>query len=306
MDQDRARTPYALITTLAFALLAACTTPSRPPPAAAATGEAPAFESPVEFISGDDTLRGTIDVVAGEGPHPTVILFNGFTGWATTPVFADILSSAGFNVVFVPYRGTWGSEGELSADNVLEDARATLEFVRSPEVQDAHRIDPDAIALWGISFGGWAALSLAATEPDVTCVASQVVANMGTYGKQWQASEQVRNAYAENFRRAEANLPIRFEESVDQVMATIISKSDDYDLVRQAPRFEGRKVLLFGAEDDEVNPFRFHYQPVATALSGADLAELTLITAPGKHVDARPEWIEDLAGWLKEDCFGPL
>ncbi len=259
--------------------------------------------APIEFTVDGDTLRGSIDIAAGAGPHPTVILFNGFQGWPETPGFAQRVTAPGYNMVFVPYRGTWSQEGEMSADNVIADAAATLAFIRLPEVAEKYRIDTDNIALWGISFGAWAALSVAADEPSVECVAAQVVANLGTWGNVWKASDPVRTAWAGRLQQVESSGAIQFKDGAGQLMSSIMDNADRFDLVRLAPSFQGRKVLMFGAEDDEVNAFKLHYQPVAAAMEAAKTGDLTLHTAPGKHVDPRPEWMAELAHWLENDCF---
>ena len=95
---------------------------------------------------------------AGAGPHPTAILLHGFPGNERNLDLAQSLRRAGWNAVFFHYRGTWGSRGDFSFANVLEDAAAVLAQVREPAFARAHRIDPDRIALIGHSMGGFAAL----------------------------------------------------------------------------------------------------------------------------------------------------
>ena len=265
---------------------------------------AEAFEAPIALLSEGDTLRGTVTVAEGAGPHPTVLLLNGFEGWPEAPgAFADPVTEAGYNLVFVPYRGTWASDGEFSTDHVLADVEAMIAFLRSPEARTAYRVDPEAIALWGVSFGGWAALSVAASDPDVECVAVQVVANVGAIGRQWSEAEPYRAAWEQNLGLIEANRPIRLEGGPTGAMGAIMEGADDYDLVPLAPALRGRTILMFGAEEDEVAPFAQHSQPVADALEATGMESLTLVTAPGGHGDPRPEWTTELVRWLDDDCI---
>lgn len=278
------------------------TTATDTPPGPSA--RAVAFEAPVSFVSEGDTLRGTVLVAEGAGPHPTVLFLSGFPGRPDPPGFLAPVYGAGYNVLFFPYRGTWGSDGLFSADNVLADAEAALALLRSPEARDAYRIDADAIAVYGTSFGGWTALSLAAADPDLDCVAATVVANVGAFGRQWRAAEPYRAAWRQTFDQMTAELPIRMAGGPAGTMADIMQRADDYDLVPLAPALRDRAVILFGAEQDEVAPIADHYQPVADALRGTGMERLTLGTAPGGHQDPQSEWDAELVEWLREDCFG--
>ena len=287
----------------ALALLVGCaSTPQQVPTEAVALGAA--FESPVAFVSAGDTLRGVIHVPEGTGLHSTVLFFSGFPGLAETPPFVAAVAGAGYNVLFFPYRGSYASDGTYSPDHALASAEAALAFLRSPEARTRYRVDSDDIALWGESFGAWVGLSLAAADPSVECIAAGIVANLGELGRRLVASEPIRTAIEENFRQTEANLPIRLDGGPQGFVSTIMNRIEDYDLVPLMPALSDRTVFMFGAEEDETVPLADHYQPVADALEATGMTGLTLVTAPGGHVDPSPERIEQLIQWLGDDCFG--
>jgi uncharacterized protein len=280
-----------------------CAATTEQVPAAADTAQA--FESPVSFVSEGDTLRGRMFVAEGAGPHPTVLFLNGFEGSPEPPDFLAPVHEAGHNVLFFTYGGTWGSDGLFSVDRVLADARAALAFLRSPEMRAAYRIDANAVAVYGLSFGGWAALSLAATDPSLDCVAARVPANLGALGRLLQTSEPFRTAWIQNMRGLEAaDSPVRVAGSVEEAMAPLVERPGDYDAVSLVPALRDRTVILFGAEQDEQTPITLHYQPLADALRETGMERLTVVTAPGGHQDRRPQWDATLVEWFREDCFG--
>ena len=283
--------------------LVGCAPTSKPMMPAA--GSVQAFEAPVSFTSKGDTIRGSMFVAEGAGPHPTILFLQGFEGIPDPPDFLAPLHEAGYNVLFFTYGGTWGSDGRFSVDRVLTDAEAALTFLRSPETRATYRIDGNAVVPYGLSFGGWAAFSLAAADSSLGCVAARVPANLGAVGQLLATSEPFRTAFIQRMRRLEADdSPVRLGGSMEEAMAPITERADDHDVVRLAPALRDRAVILFGAEQDEQTPIALHYQPVADALRETGMERLTLRTAPGGHQDPRPEWDTTLVEWLREDCLG--
>jgi uncharacterized protein len=283
--------------------LVGCAATSQQTPVAA--DSVPAFESPVSFLSEGDTLRGTMYVAEGAGPHPTVLFFNGFEGFPEAPDFLSPVHEAGVNVLFFTYGGTWGSDGIFSIERVLADAQAALAFLRSPQTQATYRIDGTSVALYGLSFGGWAALSLASTDSSLNCVAARVPANLGALGRFLETSEPFRTAWIQNLRRLEADdSPVRVEARIEEVVAPLLERAGDFDAVALVPALQDRTVILFGAEQDEQTPIPLHFQPLVDALRETGMEQLTVLTAPGGHQDFRPEWDAAFIEWLREDCFG--
>ncbi|HEX2138594.1 MAG TPA: alpha/beta hydrolase [Woeseiaceae bacterium] len=281
--------------------LAGCSPPAEGVAKVSAT---PAQDAEVSFVSEGNTVTGTLHFAEGAGPHPTVLFLSGFPGWPESPDFLEPVRDAGYNVLFFPYRGTWGSDGLFSAENALADAEAALAFLRSPEAESEYHVDAEAIVPYGTSFGGWVALNLAAEKPRIDCVAAHVVANIGRMARQWQADDAYRDAWRQNFEQMSAELPIRLEGGAGAFMATLMERADEYDVVSALPALRGRTVILFGAEQDEVAPMDAHYLPIADGLAGGNTGDVTLMTAPGGHQDVQPSWDAELLSWLREDCIG--
>jgi len=118
--------------------------------------------------SGADTLLGALyrPTENGGQPHPTLVLLPGMPGTHLDSSFLGYgLAAAGWNVLTIHYRGTWGSGGVASAARLMEDTASAVEFVsRDPGV------DSDRLAIGGSSFGGWLAGRYAAQDDRLLAV----------------------------------------------------------------------------------------------------------------------------------------
>lgn len=128
---------------------------------------------------GDDviTLRGTLTLPAGEGPHPAVLLISGsgaqdrdesLFGHKPFRVLADHLSRRGLAVLRVDDRGHGQSTGDhaaaTTADFALDAAAGFLYLQQRPD------IDAARVALLGHSEGGLIAPLVAAAYPEVAAI----------------------------------------------------------------------------------------------------------------------------------------
>ncbi|MEX2529274.1 MAG: alpha/beta hydrolase [Gemmatimonadota bacterium] len=134
--------------------------------------------SPIQEVripSGEEQLSAGIHAPDGPGPHPTVLLGHGFgaTRSAGLERYAARFREAGLLAVTFDYRHFGGSSGEprqlLSVSRQLEDWRAMLAWARERPEVDARRI-----GIWGSSFAGGHVLRIAAEDPAVAAVVSQV------------------------------------------------------------------------------------------------------------------------------------
>jgi acetyl esterase/lipase len=115
----------------------------------------PARMEVIHVPSGDVKINAVVYVPSGPGPHPAVVFFHGLPGNEKNLDLAQAVRRAGWTVVTVNYRGSWGSPGNFRFAQNLEDAQATLAFIRAPENANRLSIDTNRIALAGHSMGGW-------------------------------------------------------------------------------------------------------------------------------------------------------
>jgi acetyl esterase/lipase len=95
---------------------------------------------------------------------------------------AQAVRRAGWTVVTVNYRGSWGSPGNFRFAQNLDDARATLAFIRSPINAKRLSIDPTHIAIGGHSMGGWVAAETLAHDPSLLGAVVISAGDMGGIG----------------------------------------------------------------------------------------------------------------------------
>jgi pimeloyl-ACP methyl ester carboxylesterase len=177
------RTAAFFIFAFAAALLGACTTTDTgqrsrlfvdPPRDPAHPAEMVVLHVP----TGGVHVNGVAYLASGRGPHPTVLLFHGLPGNEKNLDLAQAIRRAGWNVVTVNYRGSWGSAGTFRFAHTVEDARAALAYLRAPAQASRLRVDATRIVIAGHSMGGWAA-ALAAPQEKPLGVVLISAADMG-------------------------------------------------------------------------------------------------------------------------------
>ncbi len=128
------------------------------------------------FYSEGKRCSGTLYLPEpADGKPPVVVMAHGFGAERSfgLPPFAERFAGGGIAVYMFDYRGFDGSEGEprnlVSPRMHLQDWRAAIGHVRLlPEV------DGGRVALWGSSFSGGHVLAIAAEDPGIKAVVSQV------------------------------------------------------------------------------------------------------------------------------------
>ena len=126
-----------------------------------------------------------------EGKVPCVVMGNGFSGTMdfALPDYAKSFTSSGLAVLAFDYRHFGESGGQprqlVHIKRQLEDFHAAVHFARSIEVVDSERI-----AIWGSSLGGGHVFAVAAADPRITAVVSQVPFVGVEYGRSSPRSTQ--------------------------------------------------------------------------------------------------------------------
>jgi dienelactone hydrolase len=128
----------------------------------------------VTFASGDSTCAAWLYVPTGITAPPVVVLGHGLGAVREMRLdaFAERFAEAGIAALAFTYRHFGDSGGEprqlLSFKRQLADWDAAIDFVKSRGDVDGQRI-----AVWGSSFGGGHAITVASRHPELLAAVSQ-------------------------------------------------------------------------------------------------------------------------------------
>ncbi|THJ30667.1 alpha/beta hydrolase [Lampropedia aestuarii] len=129
----------------------------------------------VEFPVDGDFIRGTLYLPESTKKIPAVALAHGWAMVAGGDLedYALQVATRGIAALSFDYRNLGKSDGKprqhLDPHRQVEDFKAAISFLRTQKT-----INPDQIGIWGSSYGGGHVLTVAATDPRVRCVVSQV------------------------------------------------------------------------------------------------------------------------------------
>jgi hypothetical protein len=235
----------------------------------------------------------------GKGPHPTVLLLQGFPGGDCNADMAPIFRRAGWNCIWFHHRGFEGSEGTYSSFTMLvEDVAEALKFLREEKNTAQWRIDSRRIVLVGHSFGGAVALAAAAQDPGIHSVASIAAYNPVWTARRAKDPEVAKGIAAWLDQEKFMVRKIPGEALVQQALA----KGESTDIAQNAPALSSKSLLLIGARRDEMAPLDKHHEPLVKALREQKALNFSEIILDTDHnfSDRRIALAEALLTWLED------
>jgi len=240
----------------------------------------PARNRQVLIMSHGDGMNALFMLAAGAGPKPTLVLLHGLPGNEQNLDLAQAVRRAGWNVLTLHYRGSWGSPGRFTLAGAGEDVEAAMVFLRQPDTVAQYGIDPQRIVIAGHSLGGFLAARYAAAHDDVAGVVLLDPWNVGATGKHVAAHPETR-------QDAIADLGDDFGNSLAgtdaaQLMAEAERHAQDWDLLDIAPALSNKPVLVVAAEHGNAA----QVAPLAAALKGRRGAQVQAVTLPSDHAFA--------------------
>lgn len=266
----------------------------------------PASMEEIAILNRGARINGLVYLSSGAGPHPVVIFLHGYPGNERNLDLAQAARRAGYQAVFVDYRGNWGSGGTFSFANALDDVRATLAWVRAPENVAKYHFNPARIALVGHSFGGWLALMTAGAEPPNLCVAAMAAWNVGWDASRFAAHPNEEAESLSYFRVTTdtAGGPIRAD--ADELLKGMKENAAAWDYLGQAAGFKTRPLLLVAATRDtpDEGPAMHAQFAAAVRAAGGKLVRTVTFNDDHQFSSHRVELAGQLIRWLKTDCAG--
>ncbi len=125
----------------------------------------PASQKELQIPSAGSLLQGVLYKANGAQKHPTLLILKGYPGNEKNIDLAQVVRARGWNVIYFDYRGSWGSQGQFSFANCVEDVVNVVTFCI--KYADSLQVDTAAISLFGHSMGGWVCLKALQRLPSV-------------------------------------------------------------------------------------------------------------------------------------------
>jgi dienelactone hydrolase len=335
MTQSKTRKFVFILTILATISVAPAQQPSttRPPDPAAAQQPAAGFKAPenIDYRTANIVSEGvrlhaelfSLKSLAGK-PLPTIIQAHGWGGVAANFRWdALALANAGYLVIDFDYRGWGQSDGRivLKAPPEKKDGRrfnAQVEELREyvdPLEQTTDwfnvinwamgepMVDKERLGLRGSSYSGGHVFYVAARDPRVKAVVSQV----GAFDSRWVVadSEQIKTTYDEATRRARGELG--YPEPRARVVGNLIGAPIRDKLLHYAPVEEAAKVkdcaaLFVVAEKEELFDNKDHAKLAYDRMPGAKKKYVSVpnITHYGIYREQRQQAIKLAIEWFDQ------
>ena len=299
------RIAFAMGLALAFFGVAHADVPGAPIPSAVTTDPAPDPVHPprsaqVLIPSHGLGMNGLFYLASGGGLHPTIVLLHGLPGNEQNLDLAQAIRRAGWNVLTLHYRGSWGSPGLFSIAHVLEDADAAVAFVRRPDIAEKFAIDARRIVLGGHSMGGFASASHARTDERLLGVVLLDAWNIGTTADELsKVSGSARAALvAKEFDDLGNSLQ---GATANSIAEELVTHRTAWNLVSWASDLTRRPLLVIGASKAGGEENRQLAEAVARAGG-----KVTAVTLPSDHSfqDHRIALAAEVVKWLQNLANG--
>jgi acetyl esterase/lipase len=278
----------------------------------------------VAFVmpSHGDDMNAVLYTAAGEGAHPTLLLFHGFPGNEQNLDLAQAVRRAGWNVLTLHYRGSWGSKGDFSFAHSLEDAQVALDWLRDPANAGKYGIDVKRIVVGGHSMGGFMAARTAAASVTPPKPAKAVAAKKGAKVDEpkpvatkpapplrgvllidaWNIGNDANKFGGDGRAAAIASFaedtPPLSGTSPEALVDEAVAHARDWNLIGDAKALAKLPMLDIGA----VRGIGADNQALSAAVAGQPGSQVMATTMPTDHSfsDHRIALIEGVVGWLQD------
>lgn len=206
--------------------------------------------------SANSLLAGFIYKANGPQKHPTLILLHGYPGNERNLDLAQVVRAHGWNVIYFDYRGSWGSQGQFSFTNCVEDVVNVAAFCK--KYQDSLKIDTSNMVLFGHSMGGWVCLKALQQLPGIK--KGFALSTWDIYGDYKKVLSEKQLAAIGNGEPGDGyfvlNTPLK------EIFAPVIKNREYYSLANGAKALSGKQLIML----DEHN----HNKELVDALKAAN------------------------------------
>jgi pimeloyl-ACP methyl ester carboxylesterase len=206
----------------------------------------PARNRQLLILSHGEGMNALLMQAAGAGPKPTMLLLHGLPGNEQNLDLAQAVRRAGWNVLTLHYRGSWGSPGRFSLAGAFDDTEVAMAYLTQPENARELNIDTHRIVIAGHSMGGFLAARHAAGHDDVAGVVLLDPWNAGATGKTVLAKPEGRQdaiaSMGEDFGNSLAGT------DAATLMAEVERHAGGWDLADSMARLARKPLLIVDAQ----------------------------------------------------------
>ena len=196
---------------------------------------APAGQVELEIPSENSLMAGVMYSANGAQKHPTLILLHGFPGNERNLDLAQVVRAHGWNVIYFNYRGSWGSQGEFSFENCVQDVVNLVAYCK--KYSDSLHIDTSNIALFGHSMGGFVCLKALTKLPGV---------KKGFALSTWNIYETAKDLKSSQVNAVAKQFPVSFvlNTTPDKLIQSIVDNLPFYNLQNEAAALSNKEIIM--------------------------------------------------------------
>lgn len=246
-------------------------------------------------------MNGLVYLAAGPGPHPVVIFLHGYPGNEKNLDLAQAARRAGYQAIYIDYRGAWGSGGTFSFTHGLEDVASVLDWVRAPANAAKYQMDISRIALVGHSYGGWLALMSAGREPGGVCVAALDAWNLGGRAGRFAGHPDERTEMFDYFRITAGSNGEPIRANAEDLLTEMTANASQWNYLAQANVLKDHALLSATVTRDGNREDHAALEAAINAAGGQQLRSL-LYEDDHPFSSHRIALAETLVQWLNTEC----
>lgn len=241
-------------------------------------------------------LLSVLYTAAGEGLHPTVLLLHGIPGCERNFDLAQALRRANFHVMTFHYSGNWGSDGNYSLANDLEDANTVLDFILRDE---SYGFDKQHIYAVGHSMGGFVCGQIAGHRPEIKGAVLLMPCDIGRLP---QIAREDPASYRTIREVLDDSVQWLTGTSGEALLQEALDRSADFQLESVAGTLAGKPVLCVAGTLDIYTPPALHCEPLIRAIQAAGGTSLQTVRYSTDHffADYRLTVAETVTEYLKK------
>lgn len=196
------------------------------------------------------------------------------------------------------YSGSWGSDGDYSLANDLEDAHTVLDFILQSET---YGIDKSRVYAVGHSLGGFVCGQLTAARQEISAAVLLMPCDIGRMQKIAQEDPVAFRAIRKELEESGGWLNGTSGEALWQEAR---AHSNDYCLESAAQALAHKPVLCVGGTLDTCTPLAMHCEPLARAVKAAGGTAFRMQYFTTDHVfsDYRLTVAEEVTAFLQAEA----